>query len=216
MIVRKHIARVAGLLALPLVLAGGTSNARPFGAEGAGPAPAAPAPEAEAAPEPEGGVAETPEGGQADRGADTSSVPEIQSKLEGAMAELGALAAEAEADGDATRSACVKGWQQKGQDAMEVATSELLVIRDDSTTDLARSFAVEKLAATSERLDAIVGSARKCSGDQSPEENDDEARTEVDETKTIPLEDPTLGGGTSPVLPPIDPNLPSTAASPAM
>lgn len=209
MIRRKHIAKVAGLLALPLVLAAGTSAA--------GPAAEAPAPEA--APEPEGGVApeaEAPEGGEADRGADTSSVPEIQSKLEGAMAELGALAAEAEADGDATRSACVKGWQQRGQDAMEVATSELLVIRDDSTTDLARSFAVEKLAATSERLDAIVGSARKCSGDQSPEENDDEARTEVDETKTIPLEDPTLGGGTSPVLPPIDPNLPSTAASPAM
>lgn len=205
MIRRTHIAKVAGLLALPLVLAAGTSAA--------GPAAEAPA------PAPEGGVApeaEAPEGGQADRGADTSSVPEIQSKLEGAMAELGALASEAEADGDATRSACVKGWQQKGQDAMEVATSELLVIRDDSTTDLARSFAVEKLAATSERLDAIVSSARKCSGDQSPEENDDEARTEVDETKTIPLEDPTLGGGTSPVVPPIDPNLPSTAASPAM
>jgi hypothetical protein len=188
------------LLALPLLLAGA----------------AGPAPEGEAAaPEPPTGEV-APEGGEADRGADIGSVPSIQRRLENAVAELGIMAQQAESDGDATRSACVKSWQQKGQDAMEVATSELLVIRDANSTDLQRSFAVEKLDATAERLETIVSQARKCSGDQSPEDEDDVARTEVDVTQTIPLQDPTLGGGTSPVLPPVDPNLPSTAASPAM
>ena len=174
---------------------------------------AAPAAEGEAPPIEEA-PAETQ--GEADRGADLGSVPALQQRIENAVAEIGALAQEAEADGDATRSACVKGWQQKSQDAMEVATGELLVIRDEGSTDMQRSFAVEKLAATADRMEALVDQARKCSGDQSPEENDDEARTEVDETRTIPLQDPTLGGGTSPVLPPLDPNLPSTAASPAL
>ncbi len=187
--------------ALPLLL--GAAPAAPPADDD----PGADAPAAEAGPE---------EPTEADRGADVASVPALQRRIEAAMSELGALAQAAEADGDATRSACVKGWQQRGQDAMEVATSELLVIRDANTTDLQRSFAVEKLAATADRIEALVDQARKCSGDQSPEEEDDVARTEVDETKTIPLENPTLGGGTSPVLPPVDPNLPSTAASPTL
>ena len=187
--------RISILLALPLLLAGGSSLA----------GPAAPAPDAKA-----------PSAGQSDRGPDMSSVPGLQRRVEQAVAELGALGKQAEADGDATRAACVKGWQQKGQVAMEVATGEIMVLRDGSSTAQQKSFAVEKLAATAERLDTIVSQARKCGGDQAPEDQDDVTTTEVDQQNTIPIENPTLGGGASPVPPAGDPNLPTSAASPSM
>ncbi len=104
---------------------------------------------------------------------------------------------------------------------MELATGEMLVIRDQSASNEARSFAAEKLQAASERLDDLVEQAKECAGDKSPEDSDDETRNEVEEEPTIPIADPTLGGGvggTKPprLPPPVDDGMPPSVGSPSV
>jgi hypothetical protein len=151
-----------------------------------------------------------------DVGPETASAPVSKQRLEQAMASIGRIAADAKARGDAVRAACVLDKQERGQAVMEVATGELLVIGDSSSTPRQRGFAAEKLHAAADRLDGLAEQASLCGGDQTPEDADDVTRNEVDEAQTVPVADPTRdGAGGSPVPPPVDDHQPVSVASPS-
>lgn len=149
------------------------------------------------------------------------SVPKVRRDMETNMATLGDLASDAKRDSDLVRAACVLDKQERAQGVMELATGELLVIRDPSASADARSFAAEKLAAASQRLEALVKQARECAGDKTPEKSDDVTRNEVDEDPSIPYPDPTIGGGAGggkppPIPPPVDDGIPPSVGSPSI
>lgn len=169
------------------------------GSSAAGPAPEAPSSEDQAS----------------DRGPETRAVPALRQRIEAGMEELGELASDARSDTDVVRAACVLDKQERAQGVMEVATGELLVLRDSTSTRDQKAFAVEKLAAAADRLDGLVEAARTCRGDTSPEEEDDVTATDVDEPTTVPVADPTVGGARPPVPPPVDDTRPPTVGSPS-
>jgi hypothetical protein len=145
-------------------------------------------------------------------------VAKARRDLEDGMTELGRIASEAEATGgggtDAQLAGCLLDKRDRGREVMELATDELLVIGDGSSTEQQRRFASEKLDALASRMEQLVEAARDCSGDLGPEDDDDKTRTEADEPTTVPYADPTLvGSGTSPVPPPVQPG-PPTVESP--
>ncbi len=199
---------VGGLCAAWLVLGGATGAiAGPAEAEAEAPAAEAeqPAPAAEPASPATAAV----------------SVPTVQRDMETDMAAIGELASDAKRDSDLVRAACVLDKQERAQGVMELATGELMIIRDTSAGADARGFAVEKLQAASERLGDLVSQARECVGDKTPEISDDETRNQVDEEPTIPVADPTVGGGAGggkppPVPPPVDDGQPPTVGSPSL
>jgi hypothetical protein len=209
---RTRTRAVAGVCGAWLVLGGAT------GASAGPPASPAPVEDAEpAAPAEDAAPAE----GTALPATATVSVPKVQRAMESNMSVLGDLATNAKRDADLVRAACVLDKQERAQGVMELATGELLVIRDASATSEARSFAVEKLQATAARLDDLVAQARDCVGDQSPEMSDDDTRNEVQESPSIPVADPTVGGtvggGKPPGLPPpVNDGAPPVVGSPSM
>lgn len=220
---RTRTRALAGVCGAWLVLggAGGASAGPP-----ASPAPATTAPAAggEPAAPAEGGEPAAPaDGGEAAAlpATATVSVPAVQRDMESDMSVLGELASDAKRDADLVRAACVLDKQERAQGVMELATGELLVIRDSTAAAEARSFAVEKLQASADRLDDLVQQARDCVGDQTPEMSDDETRNQVQEEPTIPIADPTVGGavggGKPPGLPPpVDDGVPPVVGSPSM
>jgi hypothetical protein len=162
----------------------------------AGPAAAAPAPE--------------PTASAADAG-------KARRALEDAMTELGSLTSEAASatGADAQMAGCLLDKRDRGREVMELATSEVLVLQDASSTDQQRRFATEKLDALAGRMEELVESARACSGDAGPEDDDDKTRTDADEPTTVPYADPTIvGTGTGPVPPPVDDGRPPSVESP--
>ncbi len=163
----------------------------------AGPAAAPPAPEPSSAAE----------------------VGKARRALEDAMAELGSLTSEGEAGagGDAQLAGCLVDKRDRGREVMELATGELLVIQDGSSTEQQRRFATEKLDALAGRMEQLVEAARACSGNTGPEDDDDKTRTEADEPTTVPFADPTIvgtGKPPGPVPPPVDQAGPPTVESP--
>ena len=134
--------------------------------------------------------------------------------MEGDLAEIGEYAAEAREDGDLQRMACIRDVQKRAQGVMEVATGELLVLRDAGTTPEARAFAAEKLRAAAERLRQLVERARECAGEAEAEDEDDATRNKADQPQTVPLEDPTEAA-LDPVPPPVDDTRPPVVASPS-
>lgn len=217
---RNRTRALAGVCGAWLVLGGaGGASAGPPAGEGTAPA-AAPAEGAAAEGAPAAAEGAAPAEGAALPATATVSVPKVQREMEADMSLLGELASDAKRDADLVRAACVLDKQERAQGVMELATSELLVIRDDAAAPEARSFAVEKLQASSDRLDDLVQQARDCVGDQSPEMSDDETRNQVQQEPTIPIADPTVGGGvgggkpTPP--PPVDDGVPPTVGSPSM
>lgn len=181
----------------------------------AGPAEGAPADAAatEDAPEAEEAAAEPAP-------TSTASVPSLRRRMESGMAKLGDLAEDAKRDADLARATCVLDKQERAQGVMELATGELLVIRDQSSSAEARGFAVEKLDAAAERLDDLVEQAKVCTGDATPEVDDDQTANTLDEEPSIPIADPTLGGGpdgTKPsrIPPMLDAAQPPTVGSPS-
>lgn len=188
-----------------------------LGASGASAGPAEPAPEAEAEAAPVA-EAEAP-AAEAEAPAQASppvSVPGIQRDMEDGMSKLGDLASDAKRDSDLVKAACVLDKQERAQGVMELATGEILVIRDQSASGEARTFAAEKLQAASERLDDLVEQAKECVGDKTPEESDDETRNEADEDPLIPILDPTSMAPGNVVPPPVDDGVPPTAGSPSV
>lgn len=162
----------------------------------------------------------SPSGEAAESAAPPVSVSKVRRDLEEGMAMLGTLAAEAKRDRDLVRAECVLDKQERARGVMELATGELLVIRDPSASPQARSFAAEKLAAASERLDELVEEAKVCVGDTTPEKDDDETRNESTEELTVPIADATVGGragGVKPfvVPPPVDGTMPPSVGSPS-
>jgi hypothetical protein len=195
-----------------------TEGAEPTdGSAGAG-APEASPPGDAAAP---AGDAAAPTEGQALPPTATVSVPKVQREMEADMAALGDIATDAKRDTDLVRAACVLDKQERAQGVMELATGELLVIRDSSATAEARSFAVEKLQAAASRLDDLVQQAKDCVGDQSPDMSDDQTDNDVENTPLIPIADPTVGGavggGKPPGMPPpVDDGAPPVVGSPML
>jgi hypothetical protein len=137
----------------------------------------------------------------------------LRSQMESQMGDLGGIAADARQDDDLVRVACVLDKQERANDVMELATSEMLIIRDPETGDQARQFANEKLDAAAARLAVLVEDAGHCAGETSPEEDDDATRTKADEPETIPLMDPTLGPRSPGVPPPMDGQWPPVASA---
>jgi len=209
---RNRTRIVAGVCGAWLLLgAGGASAGPPAGEPEPPPAPAA------------GEVAAPTEAAPAAAPAATAnvSVPKVQRDMENDLASLGDLATDAKRDSDLVRAACVLDKQERAEGVMELATGELLVIRDASAAAEARSFAVEKLQAAASRLDDLVQLAKDCVGDQTPEMSDDKTNNQVQQGNLIPLADPTVGGSLgggkpSPVPPPVDSGVPPTVGSPSM
>lgn len=151
----------------------------------------------------------------------TVSVPAVQREMEKDLTLIGDLASDAKRDTDLVRAQCVLDKQERAEGVMELATGELLVIRDASASAEARSFAVEKLQAAASRLDDLVQLARDCMGDQSPEMSEEDTKNQVQTSPLIPVADPTVGGsvggGKPPVMPPpVDDGMPPTVGSPSM
>ncbi len=136
----------------------------------------------------------------------------LRTSMEGGMAEIGELAVEARAESDLVRATCVLDKQDRANDVMELGTGELLVIRDSTTTEQSRQFAVEKLEAASGRIDKLVEEAKACAGQKGPEDEIDITKTDAEEPRTIPIWDPTAGLGSSPVPPPMDGGWPPAAS----
>jgi hypothetical protein len=184
------------LVGLPLLLAGATSAAGPAAPSDVEPSTAT--------------AADDP----------VRPVATIRADIEASMAELGSLSEEARSDSDLVRAACVLDKQDRAQGVMELATGELLIIRDSNADAQSRQFATQKLDAASDRLDALVAAAKECSGDKSPEVDDDETDNAADEVPYVPELDPTKSGGTppprsTPVPPAVDDGRPPTVGSPS-
>lgn len=181
--------------------------------------PPEPAPTDEAAPAPadEPAVDSQPVDESANLGGSTNEagIPDaisLRANMEEGMSEIGELATEARAEADLVRATCVLDKQERANDVMELGTDELLVIRDETTTEQSRQFALEKLDAAAGRIDRLVEEAKACSGQKGPEDEIDITRNESDEPRTIPIWDPTAGLGTSPVPPPVDGGWPPAAS----
>ena len=119
------------------------------------------------------------------------------------MTQLGRLVADARSEEDLVRLNCVLDKRDRADEVRKLANTELMVIRDRNQAEQARIFAAEKLAATADRLDALVEAARMCQGDQSPEDEVDVTRTDADQKQTIPVNDPASGSTPSDTLPPV-------------
>lgn len=143
-----------------------------------------------------------------------ANVAETRAAIEQSMAELGQLASTADSDRDVVRAACVVDKQERGREVMELATSEILIAQDPSSTEQQRNFAGEKLQALGDRMQKLVEEAGACSGDKSPEDKDDKTRTEVDERPTVPYADPTVSGARPLVPPSVDDARPPSVESP--
>ncbi len=143
-----------------------------------------------------------------------ANVAELRGTIEQAMAELGRMASTAEGDADVARAACVVDKQERGREVMELATGEVLVAQDPSSTEQQRNFAAEKLQALGDRMRRLIEEASACGGDKSPEDKDDKTRTEVDERPTVPYADPTVSGAGPSVPPSVDDSRPPSVESP--
>lgn len=144
-----------------------------------------------------------------------ASVPaasSLRAKMEEGMSEIGELAVDARNDEDLVRATCVLDKQDRANDVMDLGTSELLVIRDPGTSEQARGFALEKLDAASLRIEKLVEEAKACAGQDAPEDEVDITRNEADEPSEIPILDPSLGLGASPVPPAVDGGWPPAAS----
>jgi hypothetical protein len=180
---------------------------------------AGPAPTEASQPAPGAAEGEAP-GAAGDASAadvDVRSVGTLRGQLESDMAELGRLANDARKDENIGRAACVLQREERAKEVMELATGELLVLQDDAATAQQRKFAAEKLAAAADRLHKLVEEAKACRGELAPEDQDDDTKTDMGATQTIPVADPTVGPPSNqPQLPPppVDDTRPPSVASP--
>jgi len=180
----------------------------------------------EPAPAPaESGSSETPPEGEPLPSADSEVVPAVdetaanvpeasslRAQMESGMSAIGELALDARNDDDLVRATCVLEKQDRANDVMDLGTGELLVIRDPSTPEQARAFALEKLDAASVRIDKLVAEAKSCAGEAGPEDTVDITNNDADEPSDIPLLDPSLGLGNNTVPPPLDGGWPPAAS----
>ena len=166
---------------LPAALVSASAFAMAFGAALATAAPAAPA--AAAPPSPS----------------------RSQARLEAGIAAIGDMASEARAEEDIVRLNCVLDKRDRAGEVMDLADVEVRVIRDRNSADQARVFAAEKLSAAADRLDGLVDASRACEGDEAPEDRVDVTRTDAEESKTIPINDPAAAATTDALPPVLDP-----------
>ncbi len=130
------------------------------------------------------------------------------------MGQIGSIAAEAKSDQDLVRLACIADKQQRAADVMQLGTTEILIARDATSSTQARTFAAQKLAAAGERLATLVDEAKACAGEEGPEELDDATRTDADEPRTVPFNDPSAGLGVLSPVPPAGADVWPPVASP--
>lgn len=162
------------------------------------------------------------DGSMEDTSSTDRSVPALQAEIERSMMQLEAWAREAHdtaaaggQENAAAAAACFDAMRSRGNDVMEVATGELLLLQEGQASDADKALARAKLGAASAALAAIQAEALRCTGEeglavQAP------AQTEVDTPSTIPMADPTLAGTQSPVPPPVDLHSPVTVGSPSL
>ncbi len=149
----------------------------------------------------------------ADAPADTGNAEAMRQGIEADMAELTGQEEKAQESKDFARTACVVDKREKGEEVLELATDELLIIRDPSSGEQARTFALEKLQAAAERMDLLVDEARTCGLSADKVDDEKKARTEESKEPTIPMEDPSSGMGVDPVPPAIDGSWPPVASA---
>lgn len=184
-------------VALPALLVGGVSLA--------GPAPQ---------DEPSEAPSEAPGGN--DVTVDMGAVRSAQSRLEDSMAKLGEMAQRAKQGGDATMASCLEDKVTRGNDIMATATPELMVLRDSTASAQSKAFAAEKLDAAADAMDGVMSSAKRCSGEQELDSEDNVTTNEVDKTETIPVQDPTIAPTKPNVPPAVDDAQPPSVASPSI
>lgn len=205
------LASIAAVTLLGLGLAprvwGGPPEPEPASLPPADVAPAEDAPAEDASAEPEADLL-----GESSNAAGIPDAITSQTRMEEGMAEIGELAVEARAEADLVRATCVLDKQDRANDVMELGTSEMMVIRDGTTTEQSRQFAVEKLDAAAGRIDKLVEEAKACAGQKGPEDEIDITRTDSEEPRSIPIWDPTAGLGGGPVPPPVDGGWPPAAS----
>lgn len=174
---------------------------------------------------PDAGASANPspvDGSMKDTSSSDRSVPALQAEIEGSMMQLEAWAREAHDTAStggqqaaAAAAACLDAMRGRGNDVMEVATGELLLLQEGQASDADNALARAKLEAAAAALAAIQAEALRCTGEdglavQAP------AQTEVDTPNTIPMADPTLAGTQSPIPPPVDLHSPVTVGSPSL
>lgn len=153
--------------------------------------------------------------GPEDAGAGSGDTAEqLRQRVEMGMGEIVALEEDAQknAKKEFAQIACVTDKKDQAELVLELATGEILIIRDPTAGAEAQQFALEKLEAAAERMELLADEARNCglSADRAQEE--DKARTDQDRQPTIPMEDPSSGMGVDPVPPVIDGSWPPTAS----
>lgn len=137
---------------------------------------------------------------------------QLRQRLEIGMATLSTEEEAAQEKKDFARTACVVDKREKGEEVMELATDELLIIRDPSSGEQARNFAVEKLQAAADRMDLLIDEAKSCGISADRQQDEDKARTDQNKESTIPMEDPSSGMGNSPIPPVVDGSWPPVAS----
>jgi len=180
-------------VALPALLVGGVSLAEPA---------------------PEAGD-ESSEASGNDVTVDMAAARGAQERLESAMAKLGQMAEAAKQDGDASLAGCLQDKVTRGKDILATANPEIMVLRDSTASAQSKSFAAEKLQAAADAMDAVMASAKGCSGEQDLENEDNVTRNQLDRTETIPVQDPTVAPTQPDVPPAVDEGQPPTVASPS-
>jgi len=144
-----------------------------------------------------------------------SGVGELRRRQEAAMGAIGELEQQARDDADAARAACVADKRLQAQEAMELATSELLIVRDASSSPQARTLAAEKFGALVSNLEGLVAQARACMGQDEVDRDDQDGRTNVDDAGTVPVDAPTRPASEPSLPPAVGDTRPPAVASPA-
>jgi hypothetical protein len=140
------------------------------------------------------------------------SAETLRQQVEAGMTQLAQEEEAAQKSRDFARTACVVDKREQGEEVLELATDEILIIRDPSSGEQARRFAHDKLAAAADRMDLLVEDARTCGVSAQQLADRDKARTDQNKDSTIPAEDPTQGMGASPVPPVIGGSWPPVAS----
>ena len=146
---------------------------------------------------------------------ESATVAEQREAMETDMAVLGELVQKARRQGDLVRLNCLRDKEVVAAHILEVATSEILILRDGAVEPGARKFAAEKLAAAVERLAATIEAAQSCAGEQGPEDEDDLTRNETEEPEFVPWIDPTRESAVVPIPPAVSDTVPPVIASPS-
>ncbi len=124
---------------------------------------------------------------------------EAERRFESALTKLGTIGTQARERGEMELLDCVRDKQSRAANVADLFAAEEDVLDSPNASDAQRAFALEKLGEATLQMEQLYGLGRVCAGDLGPEDQVNQTRTRAQEPRLIPLLDPTLGLGASPV-----------------